>query len=342
MHIKIIEARRHIAKYQLHPIDRAVNELRDLGYTFTRKEENYDYCLMQTTTFGSKSTIDGKTLIVQNSPVILLDDSASTGTHKFRFMKWLPENCIGYIKKQLLIDRELYKIRYPRKRYHYYRLHKISNHLNGKTKVDRYVNDVVLSKVQLGWSLALMERPGIQISKVPTYDNRPIDIHYSVKTKHTTKIEKENLGKIDNHYAFHRVGCTLEVDRIAKKHNFSLSGPCKGREYLDKMSHSKVCISPLGLGEVCFRELESISHGAIFIKPDMLGIETWPDIYKPWQTYIPCKWDWSDLEEMVVEIITNYDKYKHIAQNAFNTMKRVWDNQVFATKFDEIMKKVIP
>ena len=76
------------------------------------------------------------------------------------------------------------------------------------------------------------------------------------------------------------------------------------------------------------------------IKPDMSYIETWPDVYQPWKTYIPCKYDWSDLEEIVVEVIQNYKKYQDIAVNAFNLVKSVWDNNVFADQFDAIMRKV--
>jgi hypothetical protein len=342
MIIKIIAASRHIATYQLHPIWRAENELKDLGYEFVdHTATKFDYSLVQTTGFGKREGKQATEFMHKHSPIILLDDAASTGTHKMRFMHWHPNHCVGYIKKQILRNRELYKTKYPRKRNHYYELSKIGTHLNRETAPDKTATDKVLSKLHLGWSLALMERHGIQVKKTPTYKSRPIDIHYSVKTKYTTKMEKENLGKIDNHYAFHRVGCSLEVDRISRKYGYSISGPCRGAAYLRNMEMSKICISPLGLGEVCFRELESISYGSIVIKPDMSHIETWPDIYRAYETYIPCKWDWSDLEEIVHRVLSDYGRYKPIAQEAFRVVKSVWDNKVFATKFDEIMKGVI-
>jgi len=342
MRIRIWAAGRHIATYQLHPIWRAINELKDLGYEFVDNDNpNFDYSLVQTTGFGKREGKRAEEFMKKHSPIILLDDSASTGTHKMRFMKWNPDDCVGYIKKQLLRDRDLYKIKYPRKRNHYYRLSQIGTHLNSDTKPDNAVTDKILTKLHLGWSLALMERHGIQIAEIPTFKNRPIDIHYSVKTKYKTKIERENLGKIDNHYAFHRVSCSLQVDQISSKYNYIVSGQCRGSEYLRRMEQSKVCISPLGLGEVCFREFEAICHGAIVIKPDMSHIETWPDIYRAYETYIPCKWDWSDLEELVHKVLSNYKRYVPVAQEAFRVVKSVWDNRVFATKFDSIIKDVM-
>ncbi|OYT15997.1 MAG: hypothetical protein B7C24_10140 [Bacteroidetes bacterium 4572_77] len=340
--ISVVAARRHIATYQLHPIWRAKEELKELGYEFVdQTASKFDYSLVQTTGFGKREGKKAVEFMKKHAPIILLDDAASTGTHKMRFMHWYPDLCVGYIKKQILRNRNLYKTKYPRKRNHYYELSKIGTHLNGETKPDKTVTDKVLSRLHLGWSLALMERHGIQVLQNPLYDDRNIDIHFSIKTKYTTKMEKENLGKIDNHYAFHRVGGSLEVDRIAKKYNFSTSGFCRGSEYLRKMKQSKICISPLGLGEVCFREFEAICHGAIVIKPDMSGIETWPNIYQAYKTYIPVKWDWSDLEETVHKVVINYKRYQPIAQNAFEVIKSVWNNKVFATKFDEIFKRVM-
>lgn len=342
MIIKILAASRHIATYQLHPIWRAENELRDLGYEFVdQTATKFDYSLVQTTGFGKREGKQATEFMHKHSPIILLDDAASTGTHKMRYMRWHPDHCVGYIKKQILRNRELYKTKYPRKRNHYYELSKIGTHLNGETIPDKTATDKVLSKLHLGWSLALMERHGIQVEKTPTYKDRFIDIHYSVKTKYTSKMEKDNLGKIDNHYAFHRVGCSLEVDMIVQKYKYSVSGKCRGSEYIRKMEQSKICISPLGLGEVCFRELEAITHGAIIIKPDMSGIETWPDIYQAYKTYIPVKWDWSDLEETINKVLSNYNRYIPIARNAFEVVKGVWDNKVFATKFDQIFKNVL-
>lgn len=87
-------------------------------------------------------------------------------------------------------------------------------------------------------------------------------------------------------------------------------------EYISILRRSKLALSPFGMGEVCFRDFEIIQFGSIMIKPDMSGVKTVPNVYIPYETYIPCKYDWSDLNEVVEEVLTNWEKYKDIPNKA--------------------------
>jgi len=339
MKIYIAACSRKIARGQIHPIYRASKELKQLGYEFIQTPDSADYIFIQMT--GIKKEIDFDWFLELGKPIVFFDDAASTGTAKMRLVKQYPEKIIGYVKKQLLIDRNLYKTKYPRSRWHYFQLSKLSPQLANTTEVDHNVDDQVLSKVHLGWNLGLMEREGVDIrTKSDRKKARDIDIHFSIKTKHSTKVERENLGKIDDHYAFHRASCETILDEIVQRNNFTVSGKCRGSDYHEKMSRSKVCLSPWGLGEISFRDFEAISQGAILVKPDMSHLETWPDIYQPWKTYVPVKWDWGDLESTLIEVVTNYKEYHHITNQAFTTLVNAWDNKVFAEKFDTIMKLI--
>lgn len=79
-------------------------------------------------------------------------------------------------------------------------------------------------------------------------------------------------------------------------------------DYLQKMDDSKIIISPYGQGEICYRDWEALQFGNIMIKPDMSNINTTPNIYFGDETYISCKYDWSDLDEKVDYILSNYDE----------------------------------
>jgi len=339
MKIYIAACSRQVARGQIHPIYRASKELSQLGYEFVQTPDNADCIFIQMT--GIKKEIDFDSLLELGKPIVFLDDAASTGTAKMWLVKKYPEKIIGYVKKQLLVDRNLYKTKYPRSRWHYLQLSKLSPQLANATEADNNVDDQVLSKVHLGWNLGLIERHGIDIHTKSNWSKvRDIDVHFSIKTKHSTKVERDNLGKIDDHYAFHRASCETILDEIVQRNSFTVSGKCRGPSYDEKMARSKVCLSPHGLGEVCFRDFEAISQGAILVKPDMSHLETWPDIYQPWKTYVPVKWDWSDLESTLVEVIGNYKKYRGITDQAFAVLANAWDNKVFAEKFDSIMKPI--
>jgi hypothetical protein len=47
------------------------------------------------------------------------------------------------------------------------------------------------------------------------------------------------------------------------------------------------------------RDFEACMAGAALVKPDMGHLETWPDLYISGKTYIPFRWDLSDVAEVV-------------------------------------------
>ena len=98
-------------------------------------------------------------------------------------------------------------------------------------------------------------------------------------------------------------------------------------EFVDVMSRSKCTISPYGQGELCFRDFETIQFGSLMIKPDMSKVKTHPNIYKPYETYIPCKLDWSDLIEKIEWVKDNPIKCKEIILNARNTFKKEYTKE---------------
>tara|TARA_B100000029_G_C17596000_1_gene964149 strand:- start:2647 stop:3708 length:1062 start_codon:yes stop_codon:yes gene_type:complete len=74
------------------------------------------------------------------------------------------------------------------------------------------------------------------------------------------------------------------------------------RQYFRELASSRFSFSPFGWGEVNIRDFESIIAGAVLIKPDMSHIDTYPNVYQYNQSYIPIKWDLSDLEDVMASL----------------------------------------
>lgn len=191
--------------------------------------------------------------------------------------------------------------------------------------------------LHIGWNMALIKMPGNDYTNNEVYytNKRDIDVHHS-----TTIQVNPNYDESVEEYINHRKNALNKVNEICSKYGLIQSGPCKAIEYRNKMKRSKVCISPWGMGEICHRTFEAIRLGAIPIVPDSSHIETWPNIFIPYLYYIPCKYDFSDLEYILVEILNNYDEYKGIAKNAYYFIKESWDNKVFAKRFTYIMGEI--
>jgi hypothetical protein len=87
-------------------------------------------------------------------------------------------------------------------------------------------------------------------------------------------------------------------------------------QYFDELAGSKLCFSPFGFGEVAWRDYEAIMCGALLLKPDMAHCETDPDIFVPFETYVPVRWDFSDLEEKVRYFLTHESERLSIVARA--------------------------
>lgn len=206
----------------------------------------------------------------------------------------------------------------------------------GYIKGQRDKKDVI-DGLHIGWNMALIKLPGNDYTKSEVYfsNKRDIDIHHA-----TTVQVKPNFDESVDEYIAHRKNAHNKLNAICEKYGFKQSGPCKAKEYRDKMRRSKLCLSPWGMGEICHRTFEAIRLGAIPIVPDSSHIDTWPNIFEPYKYYIPCKYDFSDLEDIIVKIINDYDNYKEISVNAFNFVKNSWNNEVFAKRFVNIIKEI--
>jgi hypothetical protein len=89
------------------------------------------------------------------------------------------------------------------------------------------------------------------------------------------------------------------------------------RRYNAELERSKICFSPFGYGELCWRDIEAMAFGAVLLKPDMDHLDVLPEIYEPGVTYIPVKWDFSDVADKVDWIIANPQDAAEIARTAF-------------------------
>ena len=90
-------------------------------------------------------------------------------------------------------------------------------------------------------------------------------------------------------------------------------------DYVKEGENSHAILSPFGWGEVCGRDFEAYVYGATMIKMSMEHCITFPDAYQPYITYVPVKWDFSDLDEILHKISSK--EYKDIAINAQNFYK---------------------
>lgn len=144
-----------------------------------------------------------------------------------------------------------------------------------------------------------------------------IDVHARFATEGTewyTQMRREALAKVAN---------------LDGRFQVAHHGRVSHRQYLTELRSSKLCFSPFGYGEVCWRDFEAMSTGSLLLKPDMSHLQLANDIFKPYETYVPISWDLSDLGEKVDYYVRHPLERAAIARNAFELLSQYYQQKKF-------------
>lgn len=115
-------------------------------------------------------------------------------------------------------------------------------------------------------------------------------------------------------------------------------GGISSKQYFQELAQSKLCFSPFGYGEVCWRDFEAIQAGALLLKPDMSHLRTEPDIYRDGETYVSIAWDYSDLQEKANFYAHNDKERRRIVDNAREIMRDYTQNLRFLEQMEPVFQ----
>ena len=127
-------------------------------------------------------------------------------------------------------------------------------------------------------------------------------------------------------YTKHRKGAWDKLDYISETYNV-VKGQTAPEQFVKIMKRSKIGLSPFGMGELCYRDLELIQWGCLLVKPDMSKVIIEPDFFKPMETYVPVNPDWSDLNETIHKVLENVKDYQYIIDNARQKVVEMYSYQ---------------
>lgn len=132
----------------------------------------------------------------------------------------------------------------------------------------------------------------------------------------------------------------LAQDKIAAVDGISLSsaGHLSISEFMAELKNSKLCFSPFGYGELCWRDIEAFQTGAVLIKPDMGHLSTLPDLFEAGVTYLPVRWDFSDLEDVIRGALADEDLRRRIATEAWARVSNYLRDRRFVDDMAEIFE----
>lgn len=256
--------------------------------------------------------------------MIWMDTSDSTGVTHFELLPYVDL----YLKKQLLKDKTLYQREFYGGRIFTEFYHREFGIVDTNPFKQFYPLDMNLAhKVGLSWNIGIgdMYNPfskkgairlrfadflpvSYKIGFVDPAGKRDMDIFLRT----SSNLEREVV-------AFHRKELIKRLDRVSKNNpalNVSLQGKRLSlKDFRGMMKNSKILPSPFGWGELGVRDYEVFIFGALLLKPDIRHMETWPPIFIEGETYQPFRWDFEDLESVILDMLQSEKKRIHIAVN---------------------------
>lgn len=150
------------------------------------------------------------------------------------------------------------------------------------------------------------------------FRNNPIDFNKNIDIFCVNQVKTNNFVNIPREKAKNIVNSLKNKFKV-------ITDKLKPDEYEKIFSKSKIAIACWGFGEWVHMDAYALNAGVILIKPDTDYVKMYPDIYKSNETYIKCKHDYSDLKEILINILNNYNDYLPMIKN----------NKKFISKFNE-------
>ena len=318
--------------HTFEPYRRSFYELAEHGIQLVNHDsKDYDLTLIGHSVFQDKklgsfeaslekgmkflSNIDGPYILVDGQ-----DSHSVIGTYEV----FVESDAICMLKHSLLKDRNLYNDEWVGGRYYWGKSedYKISNQNYKPKDFNKYSDRILLSGTN--W----IGVPNIQFSDYKQYP-KYFDISGLFQHPHPECHEFDLKPSQDFYYNKHRD----PVLDIIHKSPFMVAKLYKGNRldsnlYYQYISLCKVLLAPFGYGEMAPRDLESAQLGSILIKPNMQHVDTYPNIYVENETYIPCKHDYSDLEEKIEYAVLNFKELQH---TMVNNMRQRYKDQYHKT-----------
>lgn len=115
-------------------------------------------------------------------------------------------------------------------------------------------------------------------------------------------------------------------------------------QYRKELSTSQLVISPFGWGELNYRDFETFQSGSALVKPSMHHLETWPNLYKPGETYVNYDWDLKNFIPIIRKYLDDKEDRERIAMqgqacyaNYFS--RECWQDSILS-QFQSAFQKV--
>lgn len=311
-----------------------------------------DFIFLNSRSFKSKNDyidiLSLKKICEINSNIYWFDMRDSAGTTQFEVLPYVKK----YIKKQLYIDRSLYSKNLYGGRYYTDFYHKKFNVEDRQVYKQTKLENKFRKKIILGWNIGVAQI--FDYSKNSLFDywkeylkfrflnKKNFELALNFSENNSKKINIISLMNRD----FKRETISFQRKKIyqflknSEYENCIYNQRLNKKEYLKNLKDSKISLGSYGWGEICYREFEAVRCGASFITADMSNIDTWPNIYFKNETYLPYNLDFSNISEVINELLNNNELRTKFVKNSQEVLRNTHNSigkKYFIDKLTEIL-----
>lgn len=266
--------------------------------------------------------------------IVFIDPFDQTSSRFFGvlpYVDWL-------LKYICLKDNALYREPYEGGSYLTHRLAREFGYEVGNWHVGSPVPPGQESKIVPGW-FAIPRDVVFMITRLGLpwalpWRRKDIDVccHVSVNARddmqwygHLRKASIDELRKLGDGYKLSINADFIGEPRISRK------------GYLDHMSRARIAFSPFGWGEVTGRSFEAVRFGSLYMTPDCSHVVVDPDMIQPHKTYVPVKWDYSDLNDACRHYLAHPEEADTIIRNARRVFVDYYRGSRFVDRIAELV-----
>ena len=190
------------------------------------------------------------------------------------------------------------------------------------------IDPSAVARLHLGWNIALDD-------KIAGLDPHPPEAARSIDICSRAWVAPDNW--------LHGLRAPAIAALEALPDRWSVAVPrerVSQQAYYAEMRAARICVSPFGYGELCWRDFEVILCGCLLVKPDMGHIRTLPDLFVPGETYVPVAWDYGDLEAVCAPYLADEQARIAIAARAQRRLIDSLSADAFIARMAELLAAV--
>ncbi len=266
--------------------------------------------------------------------LIFIDPFAQMSTKYFRLLPYVDH----FLKRQCYKDLELYRKTFIGGSLFTDFLAKHWNLDFSQWYVGSELPEDSINKIIPGWNLgtakkfkqSLLRRPPFGLNK----QKKKIDIFCRLSLGDTSKKEWYTQYRIMAVEALNPLVSDYQVAKSGRDNNNLVSR----RQYDSEIKSSRIVFSPFGWGENCWRDFEAICCDSLLIKPSMSHVATNPNIFIDNETYVPVKWDFSDLEEKCRYYLEHSEQADQIIRNGRKVYEKYFQEEQFVKTIENLIE----